>query len=135
MTTHRSGDDENRLGLATAIARGIRLRCPRCGIGRLFRGLFSMEPGCSNCGLAFQREPGYFLGSIYINYGLTAALVVVGYFSLYFSEVVTPQTALWILAAFSVLFPMWFFRYARSIWLAFDQYFDPVNDGEHRAAP
>jgi hypothetical protein len=23
------------------------------------------------------------------------------------------------------MFPMWFFRYARSLWLGFDQYVDP----------
>jgi hypothetical protein len=32
---------------------------------------------------------------------------------------------LWPLAAFCVFFPLWFFRYARSLWLAFDEYFDP----------
>ena len=27
--------------------------------------------------------------------------------------------------AFVVLFPTWFFRYARSLWLGFDQFIDP----------
>jgi hypothetical protein len=27
--------------------------------------------------------------------------------------------------AFVVLFPIWFFRYARALWLGFDQYMDP----------
>ncbi|MEY4176819.1 MAG: hypothetical protein RLY70_393, partial [Planctomycetota bacterium] len=27
--------------------------------------------------------------------------------------------------AFTVLFPMWFFRYARALWLGFDQMMDP----------
>ena len=30
-----------------------------------------------------------------------------------------------IATAFCVLFPLWFFRYARSLWLGFDYYFDP----------
>ena len=37
----------------------------------------------------------------------------------------TTFVLLWPLAAFSVLFPLWFFRYARSLWVGFDQYFDP----------
>ena len=26
---------------------------------------------------------------------------------------------------FVLIFPLWFFRYARSLWLGFDQYMDP----------
>jgi hypothetical protein len=57
-------------------------------------------------------------------------LVTIGYFALYFSEVVSPDTALWICLAFCLLFPLWFFRYARSLWLALDCYFDPQGARE-----
>jgi hypothetical protein len=60
-----------------------------------------------------------------VNYGLTALLVTAGYFAMFFSEVVSPTAALWSSTAFCVLFPLWFFRYARAIWIAFDVYFDP----------
>ena len=105
--------------------RGVRLRCPRCGEGYLFRGWFTMRKQCDWCGLVYEREPGFFLGSIYINYGLTAVLVTAGYFALYFGNVLPPNTLLWTMTAFCVLFPLWFFRYARSLWLAFDQFWDP----------
>jgi hypothetical protein len=88
-----------------------------------------MYPRCQWCELRYEREPGYFLGSIYINYGLTALLVTMGYFALYFSRLVTPQQALWIVAALALVFPVWFFRYARSMWLGFDHYWDPTTDG------
>jgi hypothetical protein len=84
-----------------------------------------MHKRCASCGLDYQREPGFYLGSIYVNYGLTALLVTIGFFALYFAEVVSRQTSLWGLAAFCFFFPLWFFRYARSLWLAFDQYWDP----------
>ncbi len=84
-----------------------------------------MNPECPHCGLKYQREPGYFLGSIYVNYGLTAWLVTISYFTLYFTGWVDPQTALWLVAGGAVIFPLWFFRYARSIWLGFDNYWDP----------
>jgi hypothetical protein len=35
--------------------------------------------------------------------------------------------------AFCLLFPLWFFRYARSLWLGLDYYFDPKDD--HRKLP
>ena len=56
--------------------RGLRLLCPRCGRGRIFRGWFAMNERCAACGRKFDRAPGYMLGSIYINYGVTALLVV-----------------------------------------------------------
>ena len=39
------------------------------------------------------------------------------------------------LIAFIVLFPLWFFRYARSIWLAFDQFWDPDKEEPSEAKP
>lgn len=111
--------------LWTLIARALRLRCPACGVGKLFAGWFAMNPTCAHCGTRFERGPGYFLGSIYFNYGLTALLVTVTFFGLFLGFSVSPKHMLWPLAAFCVLFPLWFFRYARSLWLAFDQYFDP----------
>jgi uncharacterized protein (DUF983 family) len=111
------------------VARSCRLRCPRCGGARLFRGWFAMRPKCSECGLPFEREPGFYLGSIYFNHGLTALVVTVAYFVLYFAADVSQTTAMVSLTAFCVLFPLWFFRYARSLWLGMDQYLDPAADG------
>lgn len=103
----------------------MRLRCPVCGSGRLFSGWFRMHERCSACGIKFEREAGFFLGSIYFNYGLTAAVVAIAYPILLFKGIVGEQTLLWSALGFVALFPIWFFRYARSLWLVFDQYWDP----------
>lgn len=107
--------------------RAARLRCPTCGQGRLFSGWFRMYPHCDHCGRTYQREPGYFLGSIYFNYGLTALIVTAVFFGLFLGAGVSADVLLWPLAAFCVVFPLWFFRYARSLWLGFDEYFDPSS--------
>ena len=99
-----------------------------CGRGRLFRGWLRMPASCNVCGYRFERGPGYWLGSIYINYGLTALLVTIAYFVLFFTDALPQVAVLWLLAAFCFLFPLWFFRYARSLWMAFDLYFDPVRE-------
>jgi uncharacterized protein (DUF983 family) len=109
----------------TMLYRALRLRCPRCGEGMLFRGWFRMRPRCDWCGLIYEREPGFFLGSIYVNYGLTAVLTTAAYFLNFVTEAVSEEWILVLLAAFCVLFPAWFFRYARSLWMGFDQYWDP----------
>src|SRR5690348_946803 len=39
--------------LWTAVKRGFRGRCPRCGEGKLFRAFLKVDSGCSVCGLDF----------------------------------------------------------------------------------
>jgi uncharacterized protein (DUF983 family) len=112
-----------RQRFSTLFVRACRLRCPICGQGRLFRGWFRMNETCEHCGLRYQREPGYFLGSIYFNYGLTALLVTATFFTLFLSGV-SADVLVWPLALFCLVFPLWFFRYARSLWLGFDHFFD-----------
>lgn len=119
-------------GVATML-RGLRLRCPCCGVGPIFRGYFAMNARCAHCGRLFDRAPGYLLGSIYFNYGVTAVLVVAIYFGLYFTDTLRGTPLLALLTAFGVLFPLWFFRYARGLWIAFDERWDPwPNEEEAR---
>jgi uncharacterized protein (DUF983 family) len=121
----------------TFLWRGLRLRCPKCGQAPIFRGWFSMNERCPACGRLFNRAPGYLLGSIYFNYGVTALFAIVIYLGvcIYYGEVQTGFGLKAFLVSFCVLFPMWFFRYARSLWIAFDERWDPwPNDQEAREA-
>lgn len=103
----------------------MRLRCPACRQGRIFPKLMRMAPRCPACGLPLEREQGYFLGSIYFNYGITCVLAGIAYFGLLFGVGVASWIATTTAVAVAMLFPFWFWRYARSLWLMFDQYFDP----------
>ncbi len=105
--------------------RAARLRCPTCGRSAIFRGWFSMNEVCTSCGRRFARDPGYLLGSIYFNYGVTAILVVVMYFTMFFRDWLSDAQRLVVLSLFAIMFPMWFFRYARALWMAFDEHWDP----------
>jgi uncharacterized protein (DUF983 family) len=126
-------DDAPRPWLATMIGRALRLKCPRCGAAPVFHGWFAMHDACASCGRKFNRAPGYFLGSIYFNYGVTAILLIAGYFSLYFGGVAIGKAWLTALAAFTLAFPLWFFRYARVLWIALDEQLDPwPNEQERR---
>jgi uncharacterized protein (DUF983 family) len=117
--------------LGTILARSLRLRCPVCGQGRLFRHWFRMEQRCSNCGFQFERAPGYFLGSIFVNYAVTGVIVTLASVLLLALTDIPPTILLWSTVSFAVLFPLWFFRYARAIWLGIDLYFDPAKQKEH----
>src|SRR2546427_10553869 len=63
-----------RPGIRGILARGLRLRCPRCGCCPLYSGYFRMQERCAACGFRYEREQGYFVGAIYINYAITVAL-------------------------------------------------------------
>ena len=89
-----------------------------------------MHETCSDCGTRFEREPGFFLGSIYINYGLTALIIAVAYPILLFSGLVAERKLLVGGLLFALLFPLLVFRHARSLWLGFDQFYDPRPEAE-----
>ncbi|MCA9074092.1 MAG: DUF983 domain-containing protein [Planctomycetaceae bacterium] len=108
----------------TLVSRAMKLRCPRCGIGQLFTGWFTMPERCSECRFKYERASGYFLGSTYINYGLTAVSLTAIYFALHFGMGWSNRQLAAPLAVFCVLVPMLFFRHARALWLALDCHFD-----------
>jgi len=107
------------------VGRALRLVCTVCGRGPLFKGLFRMHENCSHCGLKFEREPGFFLGSIYINYGVTAVATLVTYFVLFFTATFSETQTIGVLVAIVIGLPILLHRYARSLWLGFDQWQDP----------
>jgi uncharacterized protein (DUF983 family) len=111
------------------VSRAIRLRCPLCGQGRLFRNWFIMQERCSHCGVKFEREPGFYLGSIYINYGLTALVATIVYPVLRIGWGFPKNPLLLGTMVFVVLFPITWFPWARSLWIGFDQWRDP-QEGE-----
>ncbi len=118
--------------LGQAVSRGIRRRCPLCGQGPLFAGLFRMHERCSQCRYRFERSPGYFLGSTYINYGVTTLTATWSWILLRFVMGYDRRILIPALAAFCVIFPVVFFRYARSLWLSLDTFFDRQGAMEHR---
>ena len=56
-------------------------KCPKCKSGKIFENkgnLFllkepKMHSHCTNCGYRFEKEPGYFIGSLYVSYALAVA--------------------------------------------------------------
>ena len=121
--------------LLVYLGRALRLRCPECGVSPVFipagrtrsvRDWVTPLDGCPRCGYAYERESGYFLIAIWgIHYftvtglGLAAGLVL---------DALVPMP-LWLLvlvtAVPTVAFGAFFSRYAKSLYLAIDHYFDP----------
>ena len=106
--------------IATSLSRALRLRCPRCGETPLFRGWFAMAESCALCGLRFERAQGYFVGAIYVNYAVTAVLALGLFFLLWGLTALSTAAELALVLPLVIVFPLWFFRYSRSLWLALE---------------
>ena len=114
--------------LSQIIQRAARLRCPYCGRGGLFRGVFRMFQRCPECDLSYFPEQGYYLGAMIINYAATTACVVTIFLvSLLFPDFTTLSTNMKILLwmAFAVTLSLLFVRHAYSFWLGLDFWIKP----------
>lgn len=61
--------------IAQTLWTGLRLRCPDCGVGRLYTGL-RRHKSCTSCGALFERsEEGDFLVTVVVSYSITAVLI------------------------------------------------------------
>lgn len=89
-----------------------------------------MHAECSHCHLHYERAPGYFLGSAYINYGFVALTLLVMYMGLHFGAGISNPVLAGPLVAYFTIVPLLLFRHARSYWLAMDCYFDPISFAE-----
>jgi uncharacterized protein (DUF983 family) len=131
----RSGPDLAPLDaprLRRILGRALRLRCPRCGRSALYSGYFRMHERCAACGLRYEREQGYFVGAIYVNYMATVAIAA-GTVLLLDSLVglsLTQQLVLGI--ALAALVPLLFFRYSRSLWLSVDYLVTTADERSER---
>lgn len=84
-----------------------------------------MRDSCALCGLRFERAQGYWVGAIYVNYAVTVTIAIGGYFLLWTRAGLSTGTQFAIWIPFLLLFPLWFFRYSRSLWLALELYLNP----------
>jgi uncharacterized protein (DUF983 family) len=87
-----------------------------------------MHERCAVCSFRFEREQGYFLGAMYVNYAFTVIIGLGGYFALawWTDTSLAQQLVLW--GSMSVICPLVLFRYARSVWLSLDYAVNPADD-------
>ena len=104
--------------LRALLARALRLRCPRCGPGRLYAHGLTMLERCPVCGLRYEREQGYFVGAVYVNYAITTVTVLGGVIVLDQLFGLSLATQLMVAVPLALLLPLLVHRHARSIWLA-----------------
>jgi uncharacterized protein (DUF983 family) len=108
----------------------VRQLCPRCRAARIFRtSIFSgfprMHETCPNCGLKFEREQGYFLGAMYISYGLALMTIVALCLILWaLTSWSLQKIAVWGILLFLPLAPS-LALFSRVLWIYLDRAIDP----------
>ncbi len=99
-------------------------KCPKCSHGKVFskKGnplLFRMprmNDQCPSCGHKFEKETGYFFGSMYVSYALTVAemiavFIIIQFFTREFAVILTT------IAILAVVLSTFNFRLSRMIWI------------------
>jgi uncharacterized protein (DUF983 family) len=98
-------------------------KCPKCEKGDIFAhkgNIFllrvpEMHEHCPVCGYKFEKEPGYFLGAMYVSYGMTILEMLVIFFATYWF---VPLAVFFVIVfAAMVVFSFFNFRIARIFWI------------------
>jgi len=100
------------------LGRGLWLRCPNCGQGVMFRGLFKMEATCPECHVRYERKYGESIGGMFINLLVVETISVAGYFisDALLKPPLIFQLIFW--GTFNLVFVILFYRHARALWVA-----------------
>jgi len=122
------------------VSRGLRNRCPNCGGPHLFRSgaMFELNKACPDCGLRLERDEGFFIGSMSLNYGVTLVCFLTPVMVLAYKGIIGTTLAIVLSGIGAIGFPIAFYRSSRSWWLM--QYYLmfplhlPANKGTGTAA-
>ncbi len=102
----------------------LLLRCPRCYKGRMWRGPLRMYRLCPSCGLAFEREPGYFIGGMYASYLIGVFATMPVWIWLIVSRQSVPVFMAVTIGIVILIWPV-AFHYSRVIWIHIDYFVEP----------
>jgi predicted RNA-binding Zn-ribbon protein involved in translation (DUF1610 family) len=101
------------------VARGLTNRCPNCGGRTLFKpgSFFEVNKVCPVCGLKIERDEGFFLGSMSLNYGVTLIFFLTPVMVLAYYKVIGSTLAIILAGIGAIGVPALFYRSSRSWWL------------------
>ena len=125
------------MSITHVLSATINNKCPRCHAAKVFennnpysfKNGLTMRKHCISCGLKYEREVGYFYGSMYVSYGLQTALVTCMYIlNIYWWKMSSLALVFWIIGLAAVLFPVTF-RWSRIIWIGMFTKYQPELKG------
>ena len=109
------------------LGRCLKLRCPVCGEASIVERPFNLKHLCSNCGVIFKREEGFFVGAIMANIVATEAFILLVYFVCILFTNLGDRIMLTILFVIGVTFPLAFYHHAWALWLGMDHLIEGLS--------
>jgi uncharacterized protein (DUF983 family) len=104
----------------------LRIACPACGKGPLFRSYFVRAERCRHCGWEFERERGYWVGGsevhMFASYGASVVLLL----PILFIAGNTPVTVTCVIGG-HIFLSLAIFRWSRAIFVGLDYLLDPAK--------
>lgn len=118
------------------LARALVLRCPLCGQRGIFRRWLTLAGRCPKCAYPFEREEGYWVGAMIVNTGATQLLFFAWFLG---GMLVTWPDVPWSVLLFGgiglmLVFPVFFYPWAKTLWLWMDFLLHPLATAERAAA-
>ncbi len=110
-------------------------KCPRCHETDMFYTAtfsfsrpFDMKDRCAHCGQDFMPEPGFYYGAMFISY------IFMGWFCIGFVALLhwvldwSINASFLALIVVCIVFFVYIFRLARSIWININVHYDPPKE-------
>jgi uncharacterized protein (DUF983 family) len=108
--------------------RALRLRCPNCGGGPLFKNWLQMQTRCPVCRMRLERgEEGYQVGAYMFNIVAAELFFGVIFLTILIYRWPTPPWTLLLYGGMvmMVIVPVLFYPFSKDLFLAFDLIFRP----------
>lgn len=111
----------------------LTCKCPKCREGDLFvnkkayqyKGFLDIHNNCSKCNQDFQIEAGFYLGAMFVSYGLTIALTVAVFVAFVVLNIYSLVPFLIAVGIVLIITTPLILRISRSIWIAMSVKYKP----------
>lgn len=103
----------------------LKLKCPQCRKGDLFvklglfrfRKVLEMHENCPNCGLKYELEPGFWIGSLWTSYPIVVLIELPFLLSTILIDSVNILVIFSLMIVAMLLFYPFMLRIGRAIWI------------------
>lgn len=121
---------------AQVIVRGLTNRCPNCGGSHLFKEgtVFQLNHECPDCRLRFEKDEGFFLGAMALNYGVTVVVFLTPVALAWYAGWLSVRVAVGLAVGLALLMPLVLYRSSRSWQLMLYYFFFPQHLPANRRA-
>ena len=112
----------NDVSLAKSVMEG---RCPSCRQGKLFsskpsklKSFHKMNDSCDHCGQTFMPEPSFYMGAMFVSYGMQIGLFIISFFTI---RALVPDASIdlymGVMTGLVIITLPLVYRLSRSIWI------------------